>query len=84
MRGASGSLLREFNGQFPRCLLRTSWSRWSCNLQIKVFNAGSLTVVVSVCADPAYQLQLQLKDLAAREKAIHAQLAVLNEDDECL
>ncbi|EIE19317.1 hypothetical protein COCSUDRAFT_48907 [Coccomyxa subellipsoidea C-169] len=34
--------------------------------------------------DPAHQLQLQLKDLAAREKAIHAQLAALNNDDECM
>lgn len=36
------------------------------------------------CVDPAHKLQLQLKDLAAREKAIHAQLAALNEDDDCL
>lgn len=32
------------------------------------------------CAEPARYLELHIKDLAAREKAIHCQLAALSED----
>jgi hypothetical protein len=32
-------------------------------------------------ADPAHRLTLHIRDLSAREKAIHAQLAALNEED---
>ena len=34
----------------------------------------------SVCAESRELLQLHLKDLGSRERAVHAQLAALNED----
>ena len=36
--------------------------------------------MVTCCADTRELLLLHLKDLGARERAVHAQLAALNED----
>ena len=37
-------------------------------------------MVTHACADTRELLQLHLKDLSSRERAVHAQMAALNED----
>ncbi|KAK9914957.1 hypothetical protein WJX75_002902 [Coccomyxa subellipsoidea] len=88
----AGSLGRPYGRQYLAEKLRSSGAG-ELQAMIQALNLRAAEIAMEMQTleelekdglDPAHKLQLQLKDLAAREKAIHAQLAALNEDDDCL